>query len=88
MIIEVQQYFPGYQPKIETALCESINEFYSIPFIQRWMDDPSFYQLYKVTLKTEPHLLICEVNGGKQAWLIAHLQGDIQQLPLQEWKEQ
>lgn len=89
MKIIVKQRFPNLVSgsALIEAECSSIEEIYNIPFIDRWMNEPTFYRFYKSTGRDNRHLLICETNKGKNYWVIAFMYGDVNELNLPEWKK-
>jgi hypothetical protein len=89
MLIKVVQRFPNYVSGFspQESECTTLDDIESIPFVQRWVNDKTFYRLCKSTHKNGSHLLMCETNKGEGFWAIAYLYGDIDQLNLPEWKK-
>jgi hypothetical protein len=87
-MIKVVQAYPSPGTKPQEADCESAEDVYNIPFVQRWLDDPTFWKLCKATVDQEPHLLVVETTKGKMHWHIGYLEGDIANLSLPEWQRQ
>ena len=88
MNLIIKQLYPSKGAKPQEALCTTPEDIYNIPFVDRWMQDPDFYKLCKSTHKDSPNLLICETHGGRSFWVIASIQGDIEELLMPEWQKQ
>lgn len=89
MLIKVVQRFPNFMSGFtaQEAECTTLDDIESIPFVQRWINDKTFYRLCKSTHTSGSHLLMCETNKGEDFWAIAYLHGDVEELNLPEWKK-
>jgi hypothetical protein len=88
MLVIVKQRFPDNSNKNATEFeCSSLEDVLKVPFVQRWLNDSTFYRFYKSTSDGDEHLLICETSRGKGYWAIGFLYGDVVELNIPEWKE-
>lgn len=77
MKYKVVQRFPNFMTGFiaEKAEFESLEELQKVSFVKRWMDNPKFFKL-SVSFHTNQHVLMCELNEGKEFWAIGWLYGD------------
>jgi len=70
----------------EMHIIDAYDQIFYLPFINKWVIDPYFYRLCKCSLK-EGSFLIVECRNDK-FYVIADLEGDIDQLTIPEWKKE
>lgn len=90
MQVTVTQRFPAPENNNvpQTVTISSVDQVYNIPWVQRWVTEPTFSRLYKSIHPSSPHLLVAETNRSTKHWAIATIAGDVEELQLPEWKKQ
>lgn len=75
--MKVAQHIPGWADGIppESGEAETTAELLSQPWVVRWTEHPKFHR-WSQSAYGDRWLLMCELNEGREWWVIAYLDAE------------
>lgn len=77
-------FFSGFTPSEHDVY--SLQELKNLDFVKRWMSNKTFHQFSISVGRRELAYLMCELDGGKEFWVIAYLK-DFEGFELPNWEK-